>query len=102
MDLYKIIRRETEKKSKLETFAKVMLVIGAVAAVGILVLALYKKWKECHCSDSEYDDFDDEWFCDCDECTDEYGPECDRFEPECVDCPDEAEIEYEEKEDKEI
>ena len=84
MDLYRIIKGEPEKKSCTEKIVKLAIVIGSIAAVGILVLALYKKWKECKAADTEYDDFDDEWFCDCDECAEE----CDS-EPECVCCPEE-------------
>lgn len=103
MDLYKIIKREPEKKSCLEKFGKAMLVIGAVAAVGVLVLAFYKKWKECQAIKADADDFDDEWFCDCDEYV-VNDADSEGFEPECVCCPDEsqAEVEYEEKEDKDI
>lgn len=106
MDLYKMIKREPLRKSKFETFIKVVLVIGSIAAVCMLALALYKKWKECNICSANDDDFDDEWFCDCDECADEYdfADEDEDIEPECVACPDEsqAEVEYEEKEDKEI
>ena len=86
MDLCRIIKREPEKKSGADKLIKAMIVIGSIAAAGLLVLALYKKWKECNCADLGYDDFDDEWFCDCDDCGgfDESG------EPECVCCPDES------------
>lgn len=106
MDLYRIIKREPIKKSKFENFMKVVLVIGSIAAISMLALTLYKKWKECNVGCACDDDFDDEWFCDCDECSDEYDfdDETEDIEPECVACPDEsqAEVEYEEKEDKEI
>lgn len=102
MDLYKIIKREPEKKSGWEIFLKVLVVVSAVAATGLLVMALYKKWKECTAVAYGEDNIDDEWFCDCDECSDEDNDG--DFEPECVcECDEsQAEVEYEEKEDEEI
>ena len=106
MDLYKLIKKQ-EKKSASEILIKVIVVVGALAAITLLLAALYKKWQKCT-SISVNDDFDDEWFCDCG-CDDnscvssrEHTDDCCTDENCC--CPGEsgAEVEYEAKKDKGI
>jgi len=95
MDLYKLIKKQ-EKKSAGEILIKVVLVFGAIAAITLLLAALYKKWQKCTAI-SVNDDFDDEWFCDCG-CDDNCCTDAN------VCCPGEsdAEVEYEAKENKDI
>ena len=63
MDLYKLIKKQ-EKKSASEILVKTIIVVGAVAAIALLVAALYKKWRKCT-TISPDTEFEDEWFCDC-------------------------------------
>jgi len=65
MDFYKLIKKPG-KKSACEILVKTIIVVGALAAITLLVCALYRKWKKCT-TISVDNDFDDEWFCDCDE-----------------------------------
>lgn len=98
MDLYRLIRKEPEKKSALDTLLKIVIIIGAIAAAGLLVAALCKKLKECKwfkskCCLSDDEEFIKECFCGCeDDCrtecadTDCCGSEADKDGSECCCC----------------
>jgi competence protein ComGF len=108
MNLYKLVKREPEKKSGLEIFVDIALAVLSISALLFIVYTLYKKWKRSTLVQASDDDFNDEWFCDCDDCSDEDSASVDDGSADAVKTvkvdteESEAEIEYEDKEDIEL